>query len=107
MGPIGVWGPRGMKGWWTGLKGQPHHLPQRGPCGLKGPSVGAAKTLGGWLGDQASPAAGPKRARGTAPLATYIRRGWGRAAAPLELPPALAAAPLPCRTTSPWRHPSP
>ena len=30
MGPIGVWGPHGIKGWWTGLMGQPHHSP-KGP----------------------------------------------------------------------------
>ena len=32
MGPIGVWGPHELKGWWTGHMGQPHHA-LRGPCG--------------------------------------------------------------------------
>ena len=88
MGPIGVWGPHDLKGWWTGLMGQPHHSP-------KGPMrVGLEPKRGGRAGHQtltpraaglgATPplAAGPRRGWGAAHMAPYIRRCMGGGTAP-------------------------
>ena len=89
MGPIGVWGPHDVKGWWTGLMGQPHHSP-------KGPMRGAQEGRGpatqnpnprACLGGKPPPLPPALEGGGAQPLASYIRRGQGRAAAPHVLLP--------------------
>ena len=120
MGPTGVWGPHGIKGWWTGHMGQPHHALE-GPMrqGLKAQEGRGAgrpnpNPRAAGLGAKPPPAAGPRRGWDAPPLAPYIRRGRGEGAAPKIHPIGALAAPLsnPSRTTSTssssaaaWRSP--
>ena len=88
MGPKGVWGPHRVKGWWTGLKGQPYHLATKGPCGLKAQEGGRPNPNPRAAGLGAKPPQPPAlKGGGAQPLASYIRRGQGRAAAPNVLLP--------------------
>ena len=54
MGPKDVWGPHGIKGWWTGLKGQPHHLATKAHA-AKGQGAQRGANPKGCLGEQGSP----------------------------------------------------
>ena len=77
-----------MKGWWTGLLGQPHHQGIKGPYGPKGPIKGGpAKTLtlGAGLGAKAPQPPALGRPWGAPPCHLY-KEGKGRGAAHLWEP---------------------
>ena len=102
MGPIGVWGPHGIKGWCSGLMGQPHHLATMGPCGLglkpiSGPTNPNPRAAG--LGAKA-PQPPALEGDGGAPLGLLYKEDQGGQPHPLDLLH-LAATPCPSRTSPP------
>ena len=102
MGPIGVWGPHGIKGWWTSLGPAAPPSP-KGPIREAQEGRGPATktlTLGLAWGQASPPCAGPRRRWGHTPLGLLYKEGQGEGcgtplAPPKPPPPSTIAAPPP------------
>ena len=95
MGPIGVWGPHGIKGWWTGLMGQPHHSPKRPMRGAqegRGPATQNPNPRA-CLGGKPPPLPPALEGGGAQPPGLLYKEGAGEGCRTLCTPPQAAAPP--------------